>query len=86
MNNKDIFDFIAGVQQTRWLLSKDIADDLEKDLWPRATKLQELITTLGSPGEDRAENIRKKRELKNWIASQRENLDSKFDPFLRIWP
>jgi hypothetical protein len=84
IENKDIFEFLSGIQQARWLLNNDIVQYFEKDLWPRVTKLQELNDTPDSAGEDRAANIRRQRELKEWIAGQRANLDGKFDQFLKI--
>jgi hypothetical protein len=46
------------------------------------TKLQELMDTSDSPDQDRASNLRQQRELKEWIAGQRVNLDAQFDTFL----
>ena len=84
IENKDIFAFLSGIQQARWLLNERIVQYLEKELWPRVTKLQELMDTLDSPDQDRASNLRQQRELKEWIAGQRPSLDSQFDPFLKF--
>jgi hypothetical protein len=74
-----MFEFLSEIQQARWLFDNNIVKYFEKELWPRVTKLQELNDTL-----DSAANIRQQRELKEWIAGQRANLDSQFDQFLKI--
>lgn len=84
LTNDELHQFLSGIEQTKWLLSDNIARYFEHELWMRAIKLQELCSTLDADGEDRVVNVRKQRELKEWIASQRENLDRKFEPFLKI--
>jgi type II secretory pathway pseudopilin PulG len=84
VENKDIFDFLSGIQPTRWLLDESIVNYLENDLWPRVNKLQELIDMRESPEQDRGSNARQQRELKEWIAGQRANLDAQFDEFLKF--
>jgi hypothetical protein len=84
VENKDIFHFLSGIQPARWLLDESIVKYLENDLWPRVTKLQELIDTRDSPGQDPAANAREKRELTEWIAGQRANLNAQFDKFLKF--
>jgi hypothetical protein len=84
IENKDMFAFLSGTPQARWLLNESIVEYLEKELWPRVTKLQELVDTLDSPEVDRASNARQQRELKEWIAGQRSNLDALFDRFIKF--
>jgi hypothetical protein len=79
VRNEELFKFRSGIQQARWLLNEDIAQYFEHELWPRASELQALCSE--GPGD-----TTKQRELKDWIQDQRENLDRKFDPFLKMAP
>lgn len=84
IENKDIFAFLSGIQQARWLLNQRIVQYLEQDLWRQVTRLQELNDALNDPSTDHADNIRQQRELKKWITAQRPNLDEQFDKFLKF--
>jgi hypothetical protein len=84
--DKETFAFLSGTREAKWLLNADIADYLDKELYHKALDLQTLAAELeGIPGDDeRAANVNKQREIKQWIREQYNVLDEKFYPFLQL--
>ena len=78
--------FLIGTREAKWLLNSEIANYFYKDLYHNALKLQLYQSEAeGMPvGPDRAANVAKQLDLKNWICSQYDVLDEKFSPFLQL--
>lgn len=84
--DENIFAFLSGTREAKWLLNSDIADYLEEQIYHKAIELQTLSSELeGMPvGEERSANVQKQSEIKKWMLKQFEVLDEKFAPFLRL--
>lgn len=85
-NNEELFKFLSGTREAKWLLDDQIAEYLEKELYAKAVHLQCLESELqGLPvGEGRSANIKAQSEIKLWLGKQFEVLDEKFSPYLRL--
>jgi len=79
---EELFKFLSGTREAKWLLDKNIAEYL----YHKAIDLQCLASELeGLPiGDERSSNVRKQTEIKKWFLKQYEVLDEKFSPFLKL--
>lgn len=84
--DEELFKFLSGTREAKWLSNADIAEYLDKQLYRKALDLKCLDSELkGAPvGEERSKNVRKQSELKDWILQQYNVLDEKFSPFLNL--
>ena len=84
--DEELFKFLSGTREAKWLLNDDIAKYLEKELYHKAVHLQCLDSELeGVPvGDERSANVRNQTEIKLWLGKQFEVLDEKFSPYLRL--
>jgi hypothetical protein len=82
----EVFKYLSGIREARWLLDTDLDEYLHKELYHKVVDLQALQSELeGMPvGEARSSNIRKQSELKKWIYAQHATLDEKFSKFLQL--
>jgi hypothetical protein len=82
----EMFKFLSGTREAKWLLNSDLAIYLEKALYHPATELQCLASELeGMPvGEARTKNVSRQAEIKKGFNAQFQELDRKFAPFLQL--
>jgi hypothetical protein len=84
VDNAKLVAFVYGTRQARWLLDKDVERYFD-EMYGKALDLQTFISEEeGLTADALQDNIRRQREIKDWIAKQYEALDAKFDKFLRI--
>lgn len=86
VEDEELYKFLSGTLESKWLLNDDIATYFDKFILKNATELQTLEFELGvlPIGDERAKNARRQNEIKTWFASQYRVLDEKFLPFLKI--
>ncbi|MEM5406200.1 hypothetical protein [Paraburkholderia unamae] len=86
VRDEELFKFMVATREAKWLLSNDVARYLDEVLRRRMLELQTLDSELEglAVGPDRSANVKKQTEIKNWLASQIETLDGKFDQYLRL--
>ena len=84
--DEELFKFLSGTREAKWLLDGNVAEYLDKELYHKAIDLQCLASELeGLPdGDERSSNVRKQAEIKKWFLKQYEVLDEKFSPFLKL--
>ena len=84
--DEEVFKFLSGTREAKWLLNDDIAKYLEKELYHKALDLQCLASELeGVPvGEERSRNVQKQSEIKTWFSQQYDVLDQKFSAYLEL--
>lgn len=84
--DEELFKFLSGTREAKWLLDVNVAEYLDKELYHKALDLQCLASELeGLPiGEERSLNVHKQAEIKKWFLKQYEVLDGKFSPFLKL--
>lgn len=83
---EEMFKFLSGTRETKWLLDNDIATYFDEQIWKKAVELQTLDAVLeGVPvGDERTRNVRRQGEIKKWLIDQYKVLDEKFSPFLKL--
>lgn len=83
---EEMFKFLSGTREAKWLLSDDIATYFDEQIWKKAGELQTIDAELdGTPiGDERTNNVGRQREIKNWLIDQYKVLDEKFSPFLKL--
>lgn len=84
--DEELFKFLSGTREAKWLLDANVAEYLDKELYHKGCGLQCLASKLeGLPdGEERNSNVHKEAEIKKWFFKQHEVLDEKFSPFLKL--
>ena len=84
--DESTYKFLRATKEAKWLFNDQIAEYLDETMWEKAVDLQTLASELeGIPGgQERSENIRKQREIKQWFNSQFKVIDNFFTDFLRI--
>ena len=84
--DNEVFKYMVATREAKWLLSAEIAEYLDKQLYNKAIDLQTLDAELeGVPvGDVRTKNVRAQTELKKWLMAQYPVLDEKFSPFLHL--
>lgn len=84
--DEELFKFLSGTREAKWLLDANVAEYLDKELYRKALNLQCLASELeGLPvGDERSSNIHKQAEIKKWFLTQYEVLDEKFSAFLKL--
>lgn len=84
--DEEVFKFLSGTREAKWLLNVDVADYFEKQLYHRAIELQCLSSELEGkpPGEARTKNVNRQSEIKKWFSAQYDELDRQFEPFLQL--
>lgn len=83
--DEDVFRYKVATLEAKWLLSSEVAEYLDKQLYEKAVDLQTIHAEQeGLAGEARTNNLRDQRVLKEWLAAQYGVLDKHFAPFLRL--
>lgn len=84
--DEEMYKFLSGTRETKWLLNDDIATYFDEQIWKNAVELQALDAELeGVPvGDERTKNVRRQGEIKKWLMAQYKVLDEKFSPFLKL--
>ena len=84
--NEQIFEFLGGTREAAFLLDKQIAEYLFKELHHKASLLLTLHSELeGLPvGEERTKNIEHRRQVRNWFEQQYDVLDEKFSKYIQL--
>ncbi|MGQ0833701.1 MAG: hypothetical protein ACT4O5_02060 [Gammaproteobacteria bacterium] len=77
--------FLMKTKGAKFIVGAALAEYLDK-LYREASLLHSLDSELeGVPaGPERSQNVRRQREIKEWISSQYDVLDIKFAPLLRL--
>jgi hypothetical protein len=85
-NEKELLKFLAGTREAKWLLNRQVADYLVKEIYHKALDLQTLESELQGVGlgPERTANVRKQSELKKCLMAQYEVLDQHFSPYLQL--
>jgi hypothetical protein len=77
--------FLAGTRGVRFTFDENIAKYIDKTIWPLAVELECLDSELESViGEDRKKNIKRQREIKEFMSDQIKNLEVKFSKYLQL--
>ncbi|WP_133717092.1 hypothetical protein [Methylocaldum gracile] len=86
VKDDELFQFLSGVREAKWLLSVEIAEYLDKELYRNAVDLHCLEEELQEMphSEQRKTNIHKQAEIKKWFVKQFDVLDEKFSLFLKL--
>jgi hypothetical protein len=84
--DEEMYEFLSGTREAKWLLNDDIATYFDEQIWKKAVELQTLDLVLeGVPvGDERTRNVQQQGEIKKWLISQYKVLDEKFSPFLKL--
>lgn len=84
--DEEVYKYLFGTREAKWLLDASIAEYLDKQLYHKAIDLQTLDAELdGTPvGEIRSKNVREQTEIKKWFAAQHKVLDEIFSPYLQL--
>lgn len=83
---EEMYKFVAGTRGARWLLNDEIATYFDEQIRRNAVHLQELDADLQDlpVGDERTRNVKRQREIKEWLIDQFKTLDEKFSPFLKL--
>lgn len=78
--------FLAGTRGAKWVFGEDIAEYIEKELWHNVCELSCLQSELEGfgIGEERANNVRRQREIKEWLVVQQKMIDVKLSSYLSL--
>ena len=84
--DEQLRNLIVGTKEAKWVLSYEIAEHLDKELYSKGVDLQCLSAELeGEPvGEMRTKNVHEQRNIKQWLNKQYETLDSLFRDYLQL--
>jgi hypothetical protein len=82
----EVFKFMVATREAKWLLSRDVAEYLDKQLYHKALDLQCLASELEGVGvgEIRTKNVYAQADIKKWFVAQYDVLDQKFSPYLQL--
>lgn len=76
--------FLGGTSGARFVFNESISKFVS-EIWERSIDLETLRAELeGLHNNERTENIRKQREIKNWLETQLKEMEKKFTPFLAV--
>lgn len=86
IKDDELFKFLLGTREAKWLLNEKVAEYLEKDLYRKALDLQCIDAELEAApvGEDRTSSVQKRSEIWKWIIHQYPVLDETFSPYLKL--
>ena len=86
VNDEELYKFLYGTREAKWLFDLCVEDYLDKELHHKALYLQALASDLEdmSVGSVRNSNVQKQLETKQWFLKQYDVLDTKFSPFLSL--
>lgn len=86
VQNEEMYKFLAGTGEAKWLLDAEVDDYLYKTLHTKALRLQALDSEFGGlmAGQERSANLKAQGEIKKWMVEQYSVLDAKFSEFLLL--
>ncbi len=81
--------YFLSIHQARWLLDDELYKYLEKDVVSKIRELRRLDLTIGrlartEKQEERERSLDAQEQLFDWFYKQMDDLDRKFEPFLRL--
>lgn len=84
--DSETYKFLVATKDAKWLLSFDIAEYFEKQIYAKAIDLQTLAAELGGVGvgPERSKNVHAQADVKKWMVAQFAVLDTHFAPYLRL--
>ena len=84
--DEEVFKYLVGTREAKWLLNEPIDVYLSKTLYHAAVDLQTMESELKnlSRGDERTRVVQKQAELKKWFQDQYAVLDTQFSPYLRL--
>lgn len=83
----EMYKFVNAIYAAKWIVSQEIADYLDREVYNQALTLQGLESELAgmSTGEDRKKNLAQQSEIKRGLTTQfNEQLDVWFNAYLRL--
>ncbi|WP_330147394.1 hypothetical protein [Shewanella oncorhynchi] len=84
--NLDLVEFLQETRQAKWILSSEIQNFLEKEIYHKAIDLQMYefqLKDLGV-GDDRTEKVRASTEIKKQLLKIHEPMDKLFERYLQL--
>lgn len=82
---EEVYKYRVATWEAKWLLSCEVAEYLDKQLFEKAVDLQTIYAEQeGLEGEARTKNLQDQRKIKDWLAEQHVALDKHFAPFLQL--
>lgn len=78
--------FMIETRDVKWLLRKEVEGFLHGELKEKFVDLGTLCSEFDGPlsDQERTSNLRKQREIKEWISQQQPKLDALFAPYLTL--
>jgi hypothetical protein len=82
----EVFKYLLATREAKWLLSNEVAEYLDKQLYHKVIDLQRLAAELEGIGvsEVRSKNVREQTEIKKWLMAQYNVLDRQFSLYLQL--
>lgn len=86
VNDESMFTYMAATRAAKWIVSHEVEEYLERELYTPALKLQTLQSMLeGVPaGDERTKNVARQLELKTHFNAQYKQLDIWFSAYLQL--
>ena len=85
VSDLELTKFLFSTREAKWLLSSDLAEYLDKELYEKAVDLQRLGSEIEQLSElERSEAIKAQVEVKKWFIAQHKVLDDRFSPYLKL--
>jgi hypothetical protein len=86
VNNDNILTYMTATRAAKWIVSHEVGEYLERELYTPAIELQTLQSMLvGVPvGEERTKNVARQAALKTHFNAQYKQLDIWFSAYLQL--
>jgi len=86
VRDDSMFEYMTATRAAKWVVSHDVDEYLERDLYKPAIELQSIQSMLeGAPiGEERTKNVARQLELKIHFNAQYKQLDLWFSAYLKL--
>jgi len=84
--DEELFKFMVGTSEAKWLFDGSVVEYLDKEIYSNAVDLMTLSAELeGVPvGDIRTKNVLRQAELKKWFNAQFKVLNEIFLPYLQL--
>jgi hypothetical protein len=84
--HEDTYQFLVKIKGARFIAGDKVANYLEETFYRKITLLSALDSELDGEAdqEKRRENVRRQREIKDWVQAQYDELDKLFKPLLQL--
>jgi hypothetical protein len=85
-NDVDLADFLQETRQAKWILSSEIQNFLEKEIYHKAIDLQmhEFQLKDLSAGDERKEKVQALSDIKKQLLKIHEPMDKLFEQYLQL--